>query len=417
MTFDKSKLGMVLSNNNCTARLWRTLRRAQALELHATISANNYLRHAVRGHDLLRPVYAIYELTYACNLNCSYCDDGTGSSYRQRAAGQHPLRLDDVLRLLHRLRREVPGIYLSGGEPTLHPHFLEILREVDHLGFLPVMLSTNGLRLPDILERDPELFQRIDILFLSLDARGPSTLERLFRSKAGDGMRALEALALCLNVAAPNGCSLVVSCVVTRDTIADATDVARLCRERNILFAPVPANRGKGLSDGFADSIEYQALVDEILGPNGPRLVGDSESFRILMRFLPFQCHPAVRIHVTPVGCVPWPCQSDARFALPLLDYGSVSSLMAAAEARHSVERQGQRCGSACYLAQNVSTHLYVTKPFSLTRNVVRDFILRPNRITTLEARPVRAASLGRNNETDCMHAPSLSGPATDLLP
>jgi pyruvate-formate lyase-activating enzyme len=398
---------MVLSNNNCTARSWRTLRRAQALKLYATISASNYFQHVVRGHDLLRPVYAIYELTHACNLSCSYCDDGTGSPYRWSAAGSHPLPLDDVLRLLHRLRHEVPGIYLSGGEPTLHPHFLEILREVDHLGFLPIMLSTNGLRLAGILERDPELFQRVDILFLSLDARKPRTLERLFRSKPGNGMRVLEALELCLNVAAPSGCSLVISCVVTRDTIADAIDVARLCRERNILFAPVPANKGKGLSDSFADCIEYQALVDEILGPKGPRLVGDSEIFRILMRFLPFQCHPAVRIHVTPEGCIPWPCQSDARFALPLLDYGSVSSLMTAAEARHSVERQGQRCGSACYLAQNVSTHLYVTQPFSLTRNVVLDFILRPNRIRTLEARPVSATSLGGDNESECMNAPT----------
>jgi pyruvate-formate lyase-activating enzyme len=360
------------------------LRRAQALKLHATISATNFFRHAVCGRDLFRPVYAIYELTYACNLNCSYCDDGTGSTYRQRAAGAHPLPLGDILRLLRRLRREVPGIYLSGGEPTVHPDFIEILREVDRLGFLPVMLSTNGLRLPAILEQDPELFQRVDLLFLSLDSRRPRTLGRLFRSSPREGMGVLEAFELCLDVAVPSGCSLVVCCVVTRDTIADAAEVARLCRERDILFAPVPVNRGKGLRESFAASTEYKALVAEILGPNGPRLVGDSEIFRLLMQFLPFQCHPTVRIHVTPEGCIPWPCQSDARFALPLLDYASVSSLLRAAEARYSVEQQGERCGSACYLAQNVSTHLYATRPLALTRNVVVDFILRLNRSAKL---------------------------------
>jgi len=377
---DRGKSEIMSFNAKRAAGLRRTLRRAQALELHAAISASNFVRHSVRGQDLLRPVYAIYELTYACNLNCLYCDDGTGSSYRQRLGGSHPLGLDEIFRLLHRLRREVPGVYLSGGEPTVHPHFTEILREVDRLGFLPVMLSTNGLRLPALLERDPDVFQRIDLLFLSLDSLRPSTLGHLFQSTPRDGMRALEALELCLQVAVPSGCSLVVCCVVTRDTIADAAEVARLCREQKILFAPVAANSGKGLRENFADSIEYKALIDEILGPDGPPLVGDSEIFRTLMQFLPFQCHPAVRIHITPEGCIPWPCQSDACFALPLLEYRSVSSLLKAAEARYSVEQQGTRCGSACYLAQNVSTHLYVTRPFTFTKNVVLDFILRPQR-------------------------------------
>jgi MoaA/NifB/PqqE/SkfB family radical SAM enzyme len=352
----------------------RSLHRFYASAQHLKIGVVNYWRHYIRGRDLMRPLFAIWELTYACNLDCSYCDDGEGNSYPRQVARAHPLPLDDTFRMLSRLRGEVPAIYLSGGEPTSHPHFLEILHKISQLGFKPVMLNTNGLLLPRLFKQDPDLFSHIDIIIFSLDAISPETLDRLFQSKPGDGARVLEALDLCLEHARPAGCSIIANCVVTHDTIEDAIDVVRLCRERDIMFTPVPANRGKGLMHNFKDLPNYRALVEEIFAPNGLRLFSDPQVFQILMRFLPFECHPTIRPHITPDGKIPWPCQSDQQFALPILEYPSISALMAEAQSRLSVQQWGIQCGSPCYLAENACTYLYATRMLSLLWRAIPGF-------------------------------------------
>jgi MoaA/NifB/PqqE/SkfB family radical SAM enzyme len=337
------------------------------------IFVRNQLRHRLTGSDWLRPVYAIYELTWACNLDCSYCDDGAGHSYPRQVGRARPAPLAEVKRILARLRRDVPGLYLTGGEPTVHPHFLEIMREVHDLGFAPVILNTNGLRLPLLLEREPDLLERVDVLVFSLDSTDARVLDRLFQSRPGDGRRTLEALERCLLAARGTGCTVAVNCVITRDTVDDARAVAALCRERGIPFMPVPANRGKGLLVPLDD---LGRLADE-LATQGPPPLGSPDVVDVLLRLGRFECHPSLRLHVTPDGRIPWPCQSDQRFALRILDYPSIRALLGAAEARFSVEKQGQACGSPCYLAQNVSTDVYLRRPLSMVTNVAGEFLLR----------------------------------------
>jgi MoaA/NifB/PqqE/SkfB family radical SAM enzyme len=338
----------------------------------AEIFARNQLRHRVLGSDRLHPLYAIYELTWACNLDCTYCDDGAGHSYPHVARQVQPLALADARRMLERVRREVPAIYITGGEPTVHPRFLELMAAIDQLGFAPVIVNTNGLRLAPLLRRDPELLRKIDILVFSLDALDPGVLDRL-SGRAGRGAQILAAFELARERAARAGTTLAVNCVVTRETVEDARAVARRCGELGLPFLPVPANRGKGLLAPLTGDAGFRSLADELRGPGAPGTIGPPEVTSILMGLGRFECHPAARIHITPDGRVPWPCQSDARFALPILEFPSLGALLEASEARFSIERQGQACGSPCYLAQNVSTDLYVNRPLSTAARAARD--------------------------------------------
>jgi MoaA/NifB/PqqE/SkfB family radical SAM enzyme len=338
----------------------------------AEIFVRNQFRHGVLGSDYLRPVYAIYELTWACNLDCTYCDDGAGHSYPHVARQVRPLPLDDAKRMLERVRREVPAIYVTGGEPTVHPHFLELMAAIDQLGFAPVIANTNGLKLASLLGRDPELFRKIDILVFSLDALDPAVLDRV-SGRAGRGPQILAAFELTREQAARAGTKLAVNCVITRETVEDARAVARRCRELGLPFMPVPANRGKGLLAPLADDAGFRSLADELRGPGAPGSLGPPEVNAIVMGLGRFECHPAARVHITPDGRLPWPCQSDARFALPILEFPSLRALLEASEARFSIERQGQACGSPCYLAQNVSTDLYVNHPFATAARTAHD--------------------------------------------
>ena len=79
---------------------------------------------------------AMIELLDQCNFHCRYC--------YVRGSTNSTLSLESVKKVLDQLR-EVGCIWLTltGGEPLLHPHFLEIYNYAYDLGFA-VTILTNG---------------------------------------------------------------------------------------------------------------------------------------------------------------------------------------------------------------------------------------------------------------------------------
>jgi len=95
----------------------------------------------------------LVEITSSCNLQCPMCYAASGPG------GKH-LTFEEVKRSINRLV-EVEGrpevLQLSGGEPTIHPQFDEILDYACRQPIDVVMVNTNGLR----LARDRGFAQRI----------------------------------------------------------------------------------------------------------------------------------------------------------------------------------------------------------------------------------------------------------------
>jgi uncharacterized radical SAM superfamily Fe-S cluster-containing enzyme len=85
----------------------------------------------------------LVEITAACNLTCPLC-------YSASSPGQKHLSIDECCRAIDRLV-EVEGrpevLQLSGGEPTIHPEFLQILDYACAQPIDIVMINTNGIRL------------------------------------------------------------------------------------------------------------------------------------------------------------------------------------------------------------------------------------------------------------------------------
>ncbi len=85
----------------------------------------------------------LLEITSACNLECPMCFAVSGPG------GQH-LTYDDCVRAIDRLV-EVEGqaeiLQLSGGEPTIHPQFQQILSYACDQPIDIVMINTNGIRI------------------------------------------------------------------------------------------------------------------------------------------------------------------------------------------------------------------------------------------------------------------------------
>jgi len=87
-------------------------------------------------------------LTRCCNNHCRFCLD-------QDAQDGSVLAMSEVRAELKRgIERGRHRVVLSGGEPTIHPHFIEIVGEARSLGYQWIQVVTNGRMLArkDFLE-------------------------------------------------------------------------------------------------------------------------------------------------------------------------------------------------------------------------------------------------------------------------
>jgi 7,8-dihydro-6-hydroxymethylpterin dimethyltransferase len=107
---------------------------------------------------------ALVELTSNCNLKCPMCFASSGPG------GTH-LSLDDIKSSIDRIvkmegRAEV--VQLSGGEPTIHPHLLEIIEYAFEQPIDYVQINSNGIRFAKddkLIEQISKYRERLEVFF------------------------------------------------------------------------------------------------------------------------------------------------------------------------------------------------------------------------------------------------------------
>jgi 7,8-dihydro-6-hydroxymethylpterin dimethyltransferase len=121
---------------------------------------------------------AIVEINSACNLACPVCFADAEDMH-----GAH-LPLATIERMLDALvesEGEPDLVQLSGGEPTLHPEFFEILDAVKRRPIRHVMINTNGIRIaqdPTFVERLASYAPRLEV-YLQFDSLDDDALVNL----------------------------------------------------------------------------------------------------------------------------------------------------------------------------------------------------------------------------------------------
>lgn len=86
----------------------------------------------------------IVEVTDRCNLTCPTCYAGSSPTYgRHRTLDEIKKMMDAVVRN----EKEPDVVQISGGEPTIHPQFFDILDYAKTLPIKHLMLNTNGIRI------------------------------------------------------------------------------------------------------------------------------------------------------------------------------------------------------------------------------------------------------------------------------
>ena len=101
------------------------------------------------------PTLANIDLTNRCNLRCPICF----ANANVQGYVYEPT-YEQVVQMLTMMRNVKPffppAIQFSGGEPTLHPRFLDILKAGRSLGFSHLQIATNGIR----IAKDPEFAKK-----------------------------------------------------------------------------------------------------------------------------------------------------------------------------------------------------------------------------------------------------------------
>ncbi len=92
------------------------------------------------------------DLTNRCNLRCPICfANANVKGY------VYELTLDQVKEMLLEIKRQnyplgTHVVQFSGGEPTIHPKFIECVKAARNLGFDHIQIASNGITIADSLE-------------------------------------------------------------------------------------------------------------------------------------------------------------------------------------------------------------------------------------------------------------------------
>ncbi|MDF2533386.1 MAG: hypothetical protein K0Q65_2967 [Clostridia bacterium] len=119
----------------------------------------------------------LIEVTNKCNLRCPLC-------YADAGDGEF-LALDHIEKMMNFLqdseRNQAEILQISGGEPTLHPDIISILKMAKAKKFKYVMLNTNGIRIAEDEEFVKELQQFVGgfEVYLQFDGFKPATYQKL----------------------------------------------------------------------------------------------------------------------------------------------------------------------------------------------------------------------------------------------
>ena len=112
---------------------------------------------------------AIIEVNEACNLSCPVC---FAESSVRRTGTRSLEQIEALLDMLVASEGEPDLVQFSGGEPTLHPQFFEILAAAKRRPIRHLMINTNGLRIarePGFAERLAEFMPGFEV-YLQFDS-------------------------------------------------------------------------------------------------------------------------------------------------------------------------------------------------------------------------------------------------------
>lgn len=210
--------------------------------------------------------YLRVSLTDVCNLRCIYCmpEDTTFRPRKELMSDQEIITIVQMMAALG-----INKIRLTGGEPTVRPNVVEIVRQIAHIAEIrDIAMTTNAILLAQLAE--PLARAGLNRVNISIDTLDPKKFK--FITRRGDlnkvlaGVEAAEAAGLR---------PVKINAVVTRGfNDADVVDMARLTLARawEIRFIELMpfGSEADFAQTAVVTSQETRERIEAALGPMKP---------------------------------------------------------------------------------------------------------------------------------------------------
>ncbi len=292
-----------------------------------------------RGDFALAPRLAIYYVTMQCNLNCTYCED-FGARRNHLVTPAPPL--EEAKRILRVIRTGVDRLWLTGGEPLLHPQILDLLTYArTDLKFREISLITNGTLLDNAITRSDtagrvvvlsaprietspatakhalgkqsphnDMLSLLDRLIISLDAIDPQALNKvsvpdIYVDTVIENVRAAASLQKTHNF------KLILNAVITPETLPSMDQLLEFCTENSIQISFSPQSVNNLPRYELITSTEYRLFIEKViqLKKQGAPILGSFSYFKILLDQTPYECYPTLIPRILPDGWLTYPCR------------------------------------------------------------------------------------------------------------
>lgn len=160
-------------------------------------NARNYLKAGEMPHRFSKPVHygcpydcglctdheqhsclSVIEITDRCNLSCPTCYAMSSPTYgRHRTVAE----VEKMLDIIVDSEKQPDIVQISGGEPTVHPDFFEILDIAKTKSIRHLMINTNGVRIAKSREFTKQLASYMPDfeIYLQFDSFKKSALESM----------------------------------------------------------------------------------------------------------------------------------------------------------------------------------------------------------------------------------------------
>lgn len=173
---------------------------------------------------LSAPFIVWLEITRRCNLPCKHCYVEAGAPRRQE------LSTAEILATLDQLQQKgVFAVVIVGGEPMMHPDFIQIVQHAHELG-LVISIASNGTYVSnEIIDALP---REECIVSVSLD--GNAFHQELRVRSTPEDIRSR------LLMLKANGIETAIMTTLTDGNVSELEDVLRFAQEHDLFFGTAP---------------------------------------------------------------------------------------------------------------------------------------------------------------------------------
>ena len=218
--------------------------------------SQNLPSHLLQFSEDKKPVI-VWNMTKTCNLNCIHCySQSKNLQYNNELTLEEGKAfIDDVSSF------GSPVMLFSGGEPLMHPHFLDLAFYAKSKGMRAV-ISTNGTLITRELAQE---LKQVGLSYVGISLDGLSEVHDKFRGKKGAFTEAINGI----NYAKEAGIKVGLRFTINKRNAQEIPGIFKLLEEENIprvcFYHLVYAGRGTKLMEEDLTHEEARQTVDTIL--------------------------------------------------------------------------------------------------------------------------------------------------------